>query len=231
MNKTSKIISGITLMLFGIGWALETAGVINISFKGWWTAFIIIPSVATFFSYENKGTSLAGIGTGILLLLATRGTIAWEDFWKYILCMIAVIWGITLIFNHKKTFHTIAGKKGTKDFRQVNVDGREISQINTSFGKQHFDFSGQDFEGANVKTNFGFVALDLRNSNIRDGAVIDIDCQFGGMEIRVDKGVMVIQEIATTFAGVENNCCAAREEGDKVIYLKGECQFGGIEIK
>lgn len=231
MNKTSKIVSGIALLLFGIGWTLEIAGIIDISFKGWWTVFIIIPCLASFFSYENKGSSLAGVGFGILLLLATRGTIAWDDFWKYVICMLAIIWGISLILNRKGFFSSISEKNSVKEFKHINQDGRNICQINTSFGKQNFDFSGQKFEGANVKTNFGFVSIDLRNSTVLDGSVINIDCHFGGMEIRVGKGIVVKHSVENSFAGIENNCCSVSEEGDKVVYLTGNCQFGGIEVK
>ena len=174
MNRTSKIISGIALLLFGIGWALELTNVINVSFEGWWTIFIIIPCLASFFSYENKGSSLTGVGVGVLLLLATRGVITWNDFWKYVICLVAVIWGFILIFSKRnRFFSSSADRKTVKELKQINQDGRNIRQINVSFGKQVFEFANERFEGANVQSSFGFVGLDLRNADILDGSVLE----------------------------------------------------------
>ena len=64
-----------------------------------------------------------------------------------------------------------------------------------------------------------------------DGAVISLDCSFGGIEIRVDKDICVKNDIDATFAGVECNCNTQQAEGLKTLYLKGRCNFGGIEIK
>ena len=232
MSNTGKIISGIALLLFGIGWALELTDVINFSYEGWWTLFIIIPCLIGFFSFKDKGMSLIGIGTGVLLLLATRGVIEWSDFWKYLLCLIAVIWGFILIFCRKNLPGSFSpDKKTVKELRQINQDGRSIRQINIKFGKQLFEFAGQRFEGATVQTSFGFVGIDLRNADILDGAVIDIDCNFGGMEIRVGDDVIVKPAVEASFAGVECNDHLFSSENAKIIYVKGKCIFGGIEIK
>ena len=232
MGNTGKIISGIALLLFGVCWALELTDVIDFSYEGWWTLFIIIPCLIGFFSFKDKGMSLIGIGTGVLLLLATRGTILWNDFWKYMLCMIAVIWGIMLIFSRKCMPGSFcADKKTVKEMKQIDQDGRMIRQINTKFGKQLFEFSGKSFEGATVETSFGFVGIDLRNADILDGAIIDIDCSFGGVEIRVGDDIHVKQAVNASFAGVECNERLFSTENAKTLYIKGKCAFGGIEIK
>ena len=229
-NRTGRIVAGIAFLAFGIGWALELAGVININIEGWWTAFIIIPCLAALFSDKHKSGPLIGLGVGILLLLATRGLLPWEDIWKYIVCLVAVIWGLSMLFGRGNVC-TKAAHRTVDELKQINQDGRQIRQINVSFGKQHYEFAGQRFEGASVQTSFGFTALDLRNADILDGAVVDIDCSFGGMEIRVDKNVCVKTAVESSFAGIESHCDAQPVEGCKTLYVKGHCSFGGIEIK
>ena len=231
MNNTSRIIAGIAFLAFGIVWALELTGIINISLEGWWTVFIIIPCLAALSTSKHKSGPLIGLGVGILLLLATRDIILWADIWKYIVCLVAVIWGLSLIFGHKTGCCTKNACHTVEELKQINQDGRQIRQINVSFGKQHYEFAGQRFEGANVQTSFGFTALDLHNADILDGAVVDIDCSFGGMEIRVDKNVCVKTAVESSFAGVESHCDAQPVEGSKTLYVKGHCSFGGIEIK
>ena len=47
MKKVSNILWGILLIVVGVIWALNSTGVanINIFFRGWWTLFIIVPSI------------------------------------------------------------------------------------------------------------------------------------------------------------------------------------------
>ena len=41
----------------------------NIFFKGWWTLFVILPSLGSLLFYRNKLTSLYTLAIGIILLL------------------------------------------------------------------------------------------------------------------------------------------------------------------
>ena len=137
-----------------------------------------------------------------------------------------------LIFTRKSSIiNKHADPQIVTQLKQINQDGRQIHQISVSFGKQLYEFAGQRFEGANVESHFGFVALDLRNADILDGAVIDIDCSFGGMEIRVDKDICVKTAVESSFAGVESQCDLQPINEGKTLYLKGTCAFGGIEVK
>lgn len=232
MGNTSKIIGGIILLLLGIGLMLEFSNVINIDFEGWWTAFIIIPCLISLFNSKNRTMPLIGIGIGIVLLLATRDVISWNDLWKYIVCIVLIVWGIMLIFSHKCSMGcSDPDKKNVDELKLIEQEGRSIRQINNSFGKQSYEFAGQRFEGAKVQCSFGYVGLDLRNADILDGAVIDIECSFGGMEIRVGDDVLVKNAMETSFAGVECSEHLRFRDNAKTVYIKGHCAFGGIEIK
>lgn len=233
MKNTGRIISGVAILALGICWALDLSGLINLSFDGWWTLFIIIPCLVSFFTHKHKSGALIGIGVGVLLLLATRDIIMWDLIWKYILCWVAVVWGLSLIFCHKGTCccHKQCDRASVDELKFVNQEGRQVRKINVTFGKQEYEFNGQRFEGADVETSFGFIALDLRNADIVDGAVINVSCSFGGMEIRVGKDVCVKTAVESTFAGVESQCDFQPTDGVKTLYLKGTCTFGGIEVK
>ncbi|MBO7101278.1 MAG: hypothetical protein J6V98_04575 [Bacteroidales bacterium] len=232
MNRTSRIICGIAFLAFGIGWMLELSNVIDINLDGWWTLFIIIPCFASLFGNKSKSGPLIGLGVGILLLLATRDIVPWFDFWKYVVCLVAVVWGLSLIFGQKNgCSRKQSDRKTVDELKQINQDGRQIRQINVSFGKHLYEFSGQRFEGANVETSFGFTSLDLRGADMLDGAIVDVECSFGGMEIRVDKNICVKCAVESAFAGIECKSDTQPSEGIKTLYVKGNCSFGGIEIK
>ena len=232
MNNSSRIIGGVALLLLGVGLLLEVTHVIDFNFEGWWTAFIIIPCIISFFNSKNKTMSLFGVGTGVLLLLASRGIIPWDEFWRYLICVVFIVWGIMLIFSRQiSSGCSLANKKNIDEIRQIEQDGRTIRQVKASFGKQYYEFAGQRFEGAKVQTSFGFVGIDLRNADILDGAVIDVECSFGGMEFRVGDNILVKQYIEASFAGVDYKEHQHISETAKTIYFKGHCSFGGIEIK
>lgn len=232
MNNKGKIIGGVLLLLLGIGLMLEITNVINFSFDGWWTVFIIVPCFVGLFTDKHKALPLIGIGVGVLLLMAAQGIVSWNDIWKFIICLVLIVWGITLIFGRKCTKGcSAADNQSVDELKQISQDGRSIRQINVSFGKHDYVFSGQRFEGAKVQASFGFVGIDLRNADLLDGAVIDIDCSFGGMEIRVGDDVLVKQAVEASFAGVECREHLNVPEGAKTLYIKGHCSFGGIEIK
>ena len=228
MNRTSKIIGGIALIAFGIVWALELLGLISISLEGWWALFIIVPCFVNIFNDRHKAGAIIGFGIGILLLLAARNVILWSDIWKYMICLVAVVWGISLLFFSKKNCrhcHTVSKTQA------VVLDGSKMHKIDVSFSKHEYSYDGQRFEGAEVHSSFGFVGLDLRNADIMDGAVITLDCSFGGVEVRVDKDICVKNDIESSFAGVECKSNTQHPDGAKTLYIKGHCSFGGIEIK
>ena len=232
MNKKGRIVGGVLLLLLGIGMMLEFTDVITFNFDGWWTVFIIVPCLVSLFSSKNTTMSLIGIGVGVLLLMAAQGFIPWNDVWKYIVCVVLIVWGIMLIFSRNGGVGCSGpDKQNVAELKQISQDGRSIRQISVSFGKHGYEFAGQRFEGARVQTSFGFVGIDLRGADVLDGAVIDVDCSFGGMEIRVGDDVLVKNAVESSFAGVECREHLCNATGAKTLYVKGHCSFGGIEIK
>ena len=232
MKRNGRIVGGILLLAFGIGWILSLAGLINVSLDGWWTFLIIIPCFVSLFTSKHKGLAFIGFGIGVLLLLSTLGIVSWDDLWKYIIALVAVVWGFALICGHKgTTSNKQTARHSVDELKLMTQDGRQIHRIDVSFGKQVYEFAGQHFEGAEVDSHFGFVAIDLRRADILDGAVIKLDCSFGGIEIRVDENVYVNASVSASFAGAENQCGVQPATGVKTIYVKGTCSFGGIEIK
>ena len=231
MKHTTRIIGGVALLAVGVVGAMEIYGLIDINFAGWWALFVIIPCFASLFTSRHKQGALFGLGVGVLLLLAAQGIIQWHAFGAYVLCWLAVTFGLALIFGDKNCCCKHCGQPVEEELKFVDVEGRKIHKSDVCFGKQEFDFDGQTFEGAEVKTSFGYTGLDLRKAEVRDKAVINVDCSFGGMEIRVGRDVCVRTSVETAFAGVENKCSALPGDGVKTLYVEGKCSFGGIEIK
>ena len=62
MKKTFGIIFGILLIAAGALFAIEAFGIanINFSFDGWWTLFIIVPSIYGLITSKDKSGNIFG---------------------------------------------------------------------------------------------------------------------------------------------------------------------------
>lgn len=80
MKKLSYILWGIVLMAAGVVLALRIFGITgaDIFFDGWWTLFIIIPSVVGLFTEQKKTVSIFGIALGVFMLLCCQEVLSWK---------------------------------------------------------------------------------------------------------------------------------------------------------
>ena len=101
-NKKIEIIWGIALLLVGVILILNLSGITNIDvfFKGWWTLFIIVPSIIGIIKEEDKAGSFVSLTVGVLLLLCSRGILSYKLFWQLLLPITLIIIGLSLIFKN-----------------------------------------------------------------------------------------------------------------------------------
>ncbi len=217
MKRGKNIIWGVLLIILGIilgGNELELFN-IDVFFDGWWTLFIIVPSLFGLATDNDKTASLIALVIGVLLLLSCQNIIDFDVVWKLILPIIIVGIGLSLIF------------KGGASKRIPKVGDGDTTAL----------FSGQDikvddeFKGENLNAIFGGIKLDLRDANIKNDTTINVSAIFGGVDIYVPDDVEVKIKSTSVFGGVDNN--KKNNDGNKkyVIYVNATCIFGGVEIK
>ncbi len=80
MKKAKGIIWGIVIVALGILWGLKVANILNYSmfFDGWWTLFIIIPSIIGLVTEKDKKGSLTCLAVGVVLFAS-----CYFDLWQY----------------------------------------------------------------------------------------------------------------------------------------------------
>lgn len=225
MKNLSRILWGIVLIFIGVIWGLNRTGVadINIFFDGWWTLFIIVPSIISLFeSSSNKTSSIIFLVIGILLLLASQGLFEFEILWEILLPAIVILIGLSLIFGHKVDFNV---KEKTKC-----LDSKDTESIFAAFGEQNVSKSGEKFEKANLNAIFGAVKLDLREAKLEKETVIGAWAIFGGIEILVPDDCIVKVKGTPIFGGISNER-KNNEDAKKTIYIEAYTIFGGLDIK
>lgn len=219
MNKgIGTIILGIIIVLIGVIFLgnninLWDINIFSIFFDGWWTLFIIVPSLIGLFKEKALFASGLGLIIGILLLLAAQDVILWSMVGKIFIPIVIIMVGLLIIFKSNVRF----SKKKAK-----NV-GNYIGVFSGTSEK----ISGK-FSGCNCVSVFGGVDLDIRDADIDKDIVIDCVSIFGGIDIITDKNVRVKTNGVPIFGGVEN-----KNDSDKgpIININYVCIFGGIEIK
>ena len=101
MSRVNSIIWGVLLILIGIIFGINALGIetIDIFFSGWWTLFIIIPSLIGLFNDRDKTGNVIGLMVGVLLFLACQDIINFEIMWKLLGPVILIIIGLSIIFK------------------------------------------------------------------------------------------------------------------------------------
>lgn len=228
MKQTLKIIFGIALIAVGILWILSVFGIFSFEFstEGWWTIFIIVPCLFGLFTDKDKVGPCIGIGMGILLFLAARNIITWQEMGQLAIAVVLIGAGVWLLLFKNRCHHG--------EFEQTNIirDGKEILHIQSSFGKQSLSFAGKKFEGADVDSSFGALTLDFYGADIADGAFLNLNVGFSGVNIIVPEGMSVQIAVTSGFGGVTDNRRSKVDTGTSPrLIITGKVGFGGVEIK
>ena len=225
MKKFNKILWGIVLVALGVVFALNALDIadIDVFFKGWWTLFIIVPSLIGLFTERDKTGNLIGLLVGVGLLLAARDVISFGILWKLCIPVIIVIIGLRLIF----------GAFFKKPEREPDTDSY------TKGGKAHFvafsgtdaDYSGESCDGCTLTAVFGGIDCRLQNAIIDHDVTITASAIFGGVDIILPQNVNVEVSSASFFGGVDNTRRGISIEGAPTVYIKASGVFGGVDVK
>lgn len=227
MKKLSSILWGVALIIVGVIVALNAADVIdvNVFFDGWWTLFIIVPSVVGLFSESDKTGSIIGIIVGVLLLLASQDVISFSLIWKLALPIVIVIIGVKLIMNG------VFGNNSLKKLETKNNNGGSYPIVNAVMTGQKVNCNGEAFHGAELTAVFGGVDCDLSAAIISENCTITATTVFGGIDIKLPDNVNVQTTSNAVFGGVTNSKINKNDPNIPTVYINATCIFGGCDLK
>lgn len=225
MRDLTKSMWGIVLIIIGLVLGLNALNItnINIFFDGWWTLFIIIPSIIGLFDEKEERTgNIIALVIGVAFLLASQNIIRFEIILKLIIPFILVAIGISLLFGNN------IKNKVTEKIKNTNKDNLE--NIVATFAEQKINKNSENFKGANLDAVFGGITLDLRESNLEKETIIKASCIFGGIDILLPNDVNVKIKSTPIFGGITNKI-RNNNESKKTVYIDAFAMFGGIDIK
>ncbi|MCI8273079.1 MAG: cell wall-active antibiotics response protein [Clostridia bacterium] len=224
MKKTGNMLWGIVFIALGLIWGLNALGItnINVFFRGWWTLFIIIPSLIGVIKEGRNTWNYIWLFIGIVLLLSAQGILNLDKVSGLIIPGILIILGLSFILRD-----TLKGKVIEK-VKELNKEENE--EYYATFSGQKLNFVQRDFKGAKLNAVFGGLDLNLKDAIIEQDKAISATAVFGGIDIIVPSNVNVEVISNSIFGGVSNKA-TDRKENAPTIYIKAFCLFGGVEIK
>lgn len=237
MKKTKGIIGGVFIVALGILWGLKEANVImlsNLYFDGWWTLFIIIPSVIGLITEKNKKGSLICLAVG-LVLFANEYFDLWR-FKNYLLPLIIVIIGASVIVGNifdKKTDYPQVDGQGAQDpdtYGEPVYIPQGNQEYYASFTSEDYRFDN-GFAGGKFSATFGGIKLDIRNADIVHNCVINTNATFGRVEIYVPQDVRVVVKSNSVFGGTSDKSNKNLPPDAKTVFVNATNLFGGTDIK
>ncbi len=231
MKQIKPIIWGVAIIALGLIFGLNALGLFNIDifFDGWWTLFIIVPSVISLFTEKDKLASFGFLAAGIILLLAAQDVFSYDVAWKVILAVLLVIAGLDLII--KSTFRNQNDKEVEKKVKEAEKDGKTMDSQMAIFSGSDRVYKDETFQGSNLVAIFGGAKLNLKNAKFDKDTVIKAFTLFGGIDIIVPDDVTVKLKSGFIFGGFSDDRKNATEKGKYTIYIDAAGGFGGVSIK
>lgn len=227
MKRTNQIIFGIILVGIGLVLGLNAFGITDISifFSGWWTLFIIVPSLIGLVSRKDITGNLIGLAIGVFLFLCCQDVLDFDMVWKLIFPAIIVIFGLKMVFGNR------FDKVNAERIKQIESSNGSVCNGTAVFSGERMNFSGDLFNGAELNAVFGGLDCDIRNAVIEHDCVINASAVFGGIDIFVPNNINIKVSSNSFFGGVSNKASNYHNDSAPTLYIKGTCLFGGVDIK
>jgi hypothetical protein len=218
-----QLLIGMLLLVAGMALLLDNFGVLH----AWrilrlWPAGLILIGAAIMLQAQRAAGRVTGLFwmfIGTWLLLGNLGVLRLE-FWD--------LWPVPLVmaggFLIWQAIHGPDGGGSREDqsvFSAVAVMGGTVRRL-----------ASPDFRGGEATALLGGVKLDLRDAGMTvPEAAIDVFAFWGGIEVVVPDGWIVINRVMPLLGGADDKTKPAPGPNPKRLVLRGFCVMGGVEIK
>ena len=216
-EKLANILWGLLWIAIGVFVFGKVMGFweVPVLFPGWWTLFIIVPSLIGMIKNGVRPVNSIFLVCGVLLLLERNRIIERGMLGKILVPAIFFVIGLCILFRS-----LFGGMRRHYDGTQG---------YSATFAGNVITATESPFTGCEADAVFGGLDLDLRDVAIEDGAVIEACAIFGGIDIKVPSGVDVKVKRTELFGGAKSH--VANQNSGPVLYVNAICLFGGVDIK
>lgn len=134
--------------------------------------------------------------------------------------------------SHMHHFHKHGSKALHFDEKIENSESTDgFLKSDNNFGAIKHVMLDEVFKGGLIKVNFGGTTIDLRHTKLQEGtSYIDVDCNWGGIELYLPYDWKVVNR-CNVFVGGCDDKRNSIPDNNKVLVIRGNISFGGLEIK
>ena len=234
------LVWGALIVAAGVALLLDHLGFIAIgSLFRFWPMILIFFGVGHLFAPSNRVWGLILILVGAVFQLNNLGftRIGFGDLWPIAIIAVGLvlIWGALRPSVVSKISANLAGSIGSTGLTG-SPDSTDMFNAVAIFSGCERRVKSQNFKGGRATSIFGGVELDLRDAKIAaDQATIEVNCIFGGVEIRVPENWNVHSTSIPVLGGFSDKTHISSAEDPaggprKTLVITGAIVFGGVEI-
>lgn len=223
MKKSlTRIIIGLLIVAVGASFLLTNLNILpfDVGIAEWWPMFIIVAGVIILLNdIKQYLWALLVVALGVVFQLNQLEIIdvnPWQLFWPAVIIVV----GLSVMTSRSRS---------SSKQRIASHDREDVTAILTG-SETHVQ--SKDFKGSRVTAVLGGVLIDLTEATITKEATIDLFAFWGGIEIRVPKGVIVKNSTSSIMGGVENKVTNGDvSEKAPILHIIGDVVMSGVEIK
>ena len=244
----SNLFLGLCVIAVGIGYLGNYLDILpwtgfTLFFPGWGSLFLLVPSVYFLIRSPFSWFWPICLLGGILILISKLELYPFGTAVVICLAILVILVGIRIILSplfrrmrRRRMRHKVQEKLrpggagivyGDAVCEGTGTDG----SYSVTFGERSIRPDGQDFTSATLNVSFGEMKFDLTKANITDCAVIDANCSFGELHIRIPDYARAEITKSGAFSGISCKHDDPRDENAPVVYINATCSFGEINIK
>lgn len=224
-SSRAGLVWGAMIVAAGIALLLDHLGFISIgSLFRFWPMILVFFGVGHLFTRSSRPWGAILILVGAIFQLNALGItrVGFADLWPVAIIVV----GLFLMWAAVKPPVVSKG----------SVDSTDMFNAVAIFSGCERRVKSQNFRGGRATSIFGGVELDLRDAKIEgDEAIIEVNCIFGGAEIRVPDNWNVHSKSIPILGGYSDKTHISAAEDPaggkrKTLIVTGVVVFGGVEI-
>ncbi len=226
---------GVILIIIGFFLLLDNIGYYEFHelIGTWWPLILVYIGASRMITHPqgNQTGSAVVLGAGLFFLIFTTDINELDvvSVWWPVLLILLGGWVALNAFRPQK-----------KSSSQPNPFDPEIQERTDDMLNHSTVFSGaklrsasQNFTGGKITVAFGGTNIDLRETKLAPGAVLDVLVLFGGCELHVPENWELDVQAQAIFGGIDDKRFRTQgtDEVKPMLRVTGLVMFGGIEIK
>lgn len=239
-KSVKKVIVGSLLILLGIVFLGFNMGWLQAEYKAVvfsWPMLLIAIGILNFSDKCSWITGLIFTGLGVVFLLPKIPGSGIESietiFWPVIL-IAAGLFVLTKKYRrrHPRWYrHNHRWQQDSINLEKKTEDGYFYDH--TIFAGSERSLPPGEFKGGKIETIFGGAELDFTKCTLAPGKnILELECIFGGVEIRVPSDWKITLEITPIMGGfVDKRKVFTEQNANAELIIRGNVVFGGGELK